>query len=280
MNIKELLNSGINVLKINKIKNPSLDVELILSNVLKKKREYLILNENNKIRKQDERKFFRFVNRRKKGEPVSYITRKKNFWNSSFFINQNVLIPRPDSEHLVEQVLKLTTTSSSKSILDIGTGSGCLLLSILKERKLFTGYGVDISKKSIYVSKINAKRLNLTNRTKFFTSNIDKFFFGKYDIIISNPPYINNAKLKYLDKDIYMFEPRMALDGGVDGFSETIKIVSKTKELLKRNGFFILEIGFRQKDRVIKLLKRKGFYAKNVIKDYAGNDRCIVSYKI
>ena len=280
MNIKDLVNSGVKILKDNNIKNPILDVEIILSSIIKKKRDYLILNETNQINQLLIKKFYNFINRRKAGEPISYIVKKKDFWNYCFYVNKDVLIPRPDTEHLVEEVLKLIRVSSRKSVLDIGAGSGCILLSLLKERKLLTGYGIDISKKSINVCKINAKRLKINNRTKFYVSDIDKFFLGKYDIIVSNPPYIGTSKIKYLEKDVSKFEPRLALDGGMDGFSEITKVISKTKDLIKKNGLFILEIGFKQKKRVIEILNKKGFYIKKITKDYAGIDRCIISYKI
>ena len=280
MNIKDLVNSGVKILKENNIKNPILDTEIILSSIIKKERDYIILNETDQINQFLIKKFFNSVNRRKIGEPISYIVESKYFWNNCFYVNKDVLIPRPDTEHIVEEVLKLVRVNSRKSVLDIGTGSGCILLSILKERKLLTGYGIDISKKSINVCKINAKRLEINNRAKFYVSDIDKFFLGKYDIVVSNPPYIDTSKIKYLEKDVSKFEPRLALDGGVDGFSEIIRVVSKTKDLIKKNGLFILEIGFKQKEQVIEILNKKGFYIKKIIKDYAGKDRCIISYKI
>ena len=280
MNIKDLVNSGVKILKENNIKNPILDAEIILSSIIKKERDYIILNETDQINQFLIKKFYNFVNRRKIGEPISYIVKSKYFWNNCFYVNKDVLIPRPDTEHIVEEVLKLVRVNSRKSVLDIGTGSGCILLSILKERKLLTGYGIDISKKSINVCKINAKRLEINNRAKFYVSDIDKFFLGKYDIVVSNPPYIDTSKIKYLEKDVSKFEPRLALDGGVDGFSEITKVVGKTKDLIKKNGLFILEIGFKQKDKVIEIINKKGFYIKKIIKDYAGKDRCIISYKI
>ena len=280
MNVKDLVNSGVKILKENNIKNPILDAEIILSSIIKKERAYIILNETDQINQFLIKKFYNFINRRKIGEPISYIVKSKYFWNDCFYVNKDVLIPRPDTEHIVEEVLKLVRVNSQKSVLDIGTGSGCILLSILKERKLLTGCGIDISKKSINVCKINAKRLEIKNRAKFYVSDIDKFFLGKYDIVVSNPPYINTSKIKYLEKDVSKFEPRLALDGGVDGFSEITKVVGKTKDLIKKNGLFILEIGFKQKEKVIEILNKKGFYIKKIIKDYAGKDRCIISYKI
>ena len=177
-------------------------------------------------------------------------------------------------------MLKIYPKKSQLQVLDIGTGSGCILLSIIKERTNFYGTGIDISKKSINVSKINAKQLNLTNRVKFIHSSVDNFNIGKYDLVVSNPPYIELLNLKYLEKDIVNFEPKLALSGGIDGFSKIRKVISKASVLIKKNGKFILEIGFNQKNKVKKILKEDGFYINKSIKDYGNNDRCIVSTKI
>jgi release factor glutamine methyltransferase len=166
------------------------------------------------------------------------------------------------------------------NILDIGVGSGCILLSILKERKNFYGTGIDISKNALDICKINAKRLKVDGRTKFYKSDIDKFMEANYDLIISNPPYIKSCELKYLESDVIKFEPKQALDGGVDGLSEIRKVIKKSSELIKKNGKFVLEIGFNQKNKVVKLLKEKGFYINCTLKDLALNDRCIVSTKL
>ena len=166
------------------------------------------------------------------------------------------------------------------NILDVGVGSGCILLTILKERKNFYGTGIDISKKCLNISKINAIRLKVDSRLKLYKSNVDKFVLGKYDLIVSNPPYINKHNIKYLEKDIYNFEPKLALNGGLDGLSEIRKVIKKSSELIKKNGKFILEIGCNQKNIVINLLKKEGFYINSTLKDLANNDRCIVSTKI
>ena len=166
------------------------------------------------------------------------------------------------------------------NILDIGVGSGCILLSVLKERKNFYGTGIDISKNSLDTCKINAKKLLLDRRVKFFKSDVDKFAIGKYDLIVSNPPYISRCDLKYLENDVIKFEPKLALDGGLDGLSVIRKVIKKSSELLKKNGKFILEIGFDQKNKVIKLLNNKGLYINSTVKDLANNDRCIISTKI
>ena len=280
MNIENILNEGISILQKNKIANPQLDSEILLSNSIKRDKKHIILNPKEALNSEQLGKFKSLIERRKKGEPIAYLINKKEFWKDEFFVNKDVLIPRPDSELIIEQVLKIYSKDDQLQILDIGTGSGCILLSILKERSNFYGTGIDISKKSINVSKFNAKQLNLTNRVKFFHSSVDNFNNGKYDIIVSNPPYIEQLSLKYLEKDVVNFEPKLALSGGVDGFSKIRKVINKASTLIKKNGKFILEIGFNQKNKVIKILKEEGFYVNKAIKDYGNNDRCIISTKI
>jgi release factor glutamine methyltransferase len=280
MNIENILKEGIKILQKNKIANPQLDSEILLSNSIKRDKKHIILNPKEVLNSEQLGKFKSLIERRKKGEPIAYLINKKEFWKDEFFVNKDVLIPRPDSELIIEQVLKIYSKDDQLQILDIGTGSGCILLSILKERSNFYGTGIDISKKSINVSKFNAKQLNLTNRVKFFHSSVDNFNNGKYDIIVSNPPYIEQLSLKYLEKDVVNFEPKLALSGGFDGFSKIRKVINKTNNLIKKNGKFILEIGFNQKNKVIKILKEEGFYVNKAIKDYGNNDRCIISTKI
>ena len=280
MNIENILTQAFKELSNSNIKNANLDCEVLLSNIINKDREYVILNPKKNLDKKYIDIFNNLIDRRKKSEPIAYLINKKEFWKETFYIDKNVLIPRPDTEHIVEEVLKLTQNNSKSHVLDIGTGSGCILLSILKERKNFIGTGIDISKKCIKVSKYNAKRLELDNRTKFYISDVDNFLIGKYDVVVSNPPYIENLNLKYLDRDVVNFEPRLALSGGRDGFSEIMKVINKTSGLIKKNGVFVLEIGHNQKNKVTEKLKAKGFYIKKVLKDYGKNDRCIISSKI
>ena len=174
----------------------------------------------------------------------------------------------------------MTKNKSKLRVLDIGIGSGCILLSILSEKKNFKGVGVDVSKKSLDLCKINVVNLDLKKRVKLFKSDVDNFHYGKYDLIVSNPPYISELKLKYLNKDVINFEPNLALNGGLDGLSEIRKVINKSSELIKKNGKLFLEIGFDQKNSVKKILKNKGFFINKVIKDLANNDRCIISTKI
>ena len=280
MNIENILNEGINILQKNKIANPQLDTEILLSDSIKRDKKHIILNPKEILNSEQLGKFKSLIERRKKGEPIAYLINKKEFWKDEFFVNKDVLIPRPDSELIIEQVLKIYSKDAQLQVLDIGTGSGCILLSILKERSNFYGTGIDISKKSINISKFNAKQLNLTNRVKFFHSSVDNFNNGKYDVVVSNPPYIKQISLKYLEKDVVNFEPKLALSGGFDGFSKIRKVINKASILIKKNGKFILEIGFNQKNKVIKVLKEEGFYVNKAIKDYGNNDRCIISTKI
>ena len=280
MNIQSAILEGANILKNKSINSAKLDSEILLASVIDKDRKYLILNNDQNIKEKNLKYFKELINKRSFREPIAYLTNKKHFWNYKFFVTKDTLIPRPDTELIVEQILKLTKSKTKMKILDIGVGSGCILLTILKERKNFYGVGVDISKKCLNISKINTKNLEVSSRVKFFKSDVDKFDLGKYDLIVSNPPYIKKFDLKYLEKDIVNFEPKLALDGGLDGLSEIRKVITKSSELIKKNGKFILEIGFDQKNKVINLLNDKGFYINSISKDLAKNDRCIISTKI
>ena len=280
MNIQSALTEGLNILKNKSILSAKLDSEILMAKALGKKREYIILNNDKIIKEQNLKYFKKLVHERATRKPIAYLLKKKSFWNSEFYVNKNTLIPRPDTEIILEQVLKFTKNKNYLNILDIGVGSGCILLSVLNERKNFYGTGIDISKNSLDTCKINAKKLLLDRRVNFFKSDVDKFAIGKYDLIVSNPPYIKTCDLKYLESDVIKFEPKLALDGGLDGLSVIRKVIKKSSELLKKNGKFILEIGFDQKNKVIKLLNNKGFYINSTVKDLANNDRCIISTKI
>jgi len=280
MKLERAIQSAYQILKNNNIKSAMLDSELLMANVINKSREYIILNLNKSICKKDHDNFQNMVSQRKVGKPMAYLTNKKFFWKHEFFINKHVLIPRPDTEIIIDQVLKIYKNKKNINFLDIGFGSGCILLSILKERKDFRATGVDISNHALKVCKINACKLGLKTRLKLFNSDIDKFKLGKYDLIISNPPYIKNSDLRYLEKDVKEFEPKLALDGGLDGTSEIRKVIKKSSELIKYGGKLILEIAYDQKKEVKHLLNRNGFYINSVIKDFAKNDRCIISTKL
>ena len=280
MNINLAITYASQILRNKFISNPQLDSEILLAKTINKDRKYIILNSNDNIDNKDLKKFYTLIKKRSLGKPVAYLTNNKFFWNSEFYLSNDTLIPRPDTELIVENVLKLTKQKNKINILDIGVGSGCILLSILKERLNFYGTGIDISKKCLNITRLNAIRLKVSSKLKLYKSDVDKFNLGKYDLIVSNPPYIKTCKLKYLERDVAEFEPRLALDGGLDGLSEIRKVIKKSSELIKKNGKFILEIGFDQKNKVINLLEKKGFYINSTQKDLSNNDRCIVSTKI
>ena len=280
MKYQEILLKGSQILKSNNIKSSSLDCELILSKVLNKTREEVLTNLNNKINKVQKQEFSYYLNKRKKNHPISHILGFKFFWKYKFHINNSTLIPRPESEHIVDQALKYIPITRSINILDIGTGSGCLIISILKERSNSYATAIDISKEALKVAKSNAKMHHLENKIKFFNIDIDKFNSNKYDLIISNPPYINKVDLNRLDDDVKLYEPKLALYGGSTGIEGIKKVIKKSSKLLKNNGKLILEIGYKQKNYTKIILLKNGYYINNIFKDFSGIDRCLVSTKI
>ena len=279
MNYLEALNYGNNILKSSNITNYNLDTQIILSKVLNLPRETLLINLTNNLEKTNFNKFKKLVLRRKKNEPIAYIFKNKEFWKYNFKVNREVLIPRPETEIIVNKTLKFVSLNASKKILDIGTGSGCIMLSILKERPKCHGTAIDISKKALKVAIINAKMHHLQNKIKFINNDIDKFNYNKYDFILSNPPYINSIDIKRLDKDIILYEPLVALQAGIDGLREIRKLIKKSRKLLKKNGKLIFEIGKNQLIDVIKLLNKNKFYINEVCKDLQSHPRVIVSTK-
>ena len=280
MNYNEILKKGENILKKNKIKNPYLDTELILSKVVNRKREQILLNISNKLKNWEITAFKNYIERRQHKEPMAYILGYKHFWKYKFLTNKDVLIPRPDTELIIEEALKYLPNDTSKKILDIGTGSGCIVVSLLKERPKCTATAIDISLKAINVAKTNAKLHQLENKINFINNDIDKYKSNYYDLIISNPPYINIFDLSRLDDDIKFHEPKLALSGGLDGFKNIKKVILKSRKLLKIKGKLIIEIGHKQKNNSIQILKKNGFYVNKISKDLSGRDRCIISTKI
>ena len=280
MKYQEILNEGSKILKLNDIRSYNLDSEILLSSTLKLDRSQLLLNLDKRIENQEKKFFFNFIERRSKNEPIAYITGYKEFWKSKFKVNKNVLIPRPDTETIIEQVLNELDINSSKKILDIGTGSGCIIFSILNERKKCFGVGIDISKNAVKLAKYNAKIQHIDNRIKFLNSDIDNFCGDKYDLIISNPPYIKHHEINGLEKDIKNHEPKVALDGGIDGYNKIRLIIEKSSTLIKKKSKLFLELGVNQTRETLKILDLNGFYKTKVIKDLASKNRCIVSTKI
>ena len=280
MNIESAIKKAYLDLKHNNIKTALLDSEILMSKVLKENRSKVLLNSERLLSNQDYNYFRELISNRLLNKPIAYLTGKKSFWKYEFEINDKVLIPRPDTEVIVEQALKIYKNKTNINFLEIGVGSGCVILSILKEKKSFLGKGIDLSKDCIKICKKNATNLKVQDRLKLFKSDIDNFSSGKYDLIISNPPYIKKLDLKKLDKDVFNYEPRLALDGGLDGLSKIRKIIKRSSELIKLNGKLIIEIAHNQKKTVKNILKYNGFLINKVVKDLGKNDRCIISTKI
>mgnify|MGYP001189810971 FL=1 len=215
MLISKALNIARKELKKENIKSNIIDSEVLLSYILKKERSCLLINQDSYVLSKSKLdKFKDLIEQRKQKKPVSQIIGKKYFWKYSFYVNKFTLTPRPETEHLIELSLKNMNYSKKNNILDIGTGSGCIIISLLKETKSSSGVAIDICKEALNVAKYNAKMHHILNRIKFFKSSVDKFLFGKYDLIVSNPPYINKINLKYLEEDVKNYDPKISLNGG------------------------------------------------------------------
>ena len=279
MNLEELIKNGSKKLRKSKVNSSLLDAEIILSDLMVTTREFLITNTNINIPNSIKKKFNQAINRRINNEPVAYIIGKRDFWSETFKVSKATLIPRPETELLIYKVIKFFRNRSI-NILDIGTGSGCILLSILKELKFSRGTGIDISNSAIKIAIKNARKFNLSNRSKFEVCDIDKFNFGKYDLIVSNPPYIPSKEIKELSKDIRSHEPEIAINGGKDGLDLIKKVIYKSSVLLKRNGLFAVEIGTNQYLRVSTVINKYGFRLIGKEFDYNNNVRCIISTKV
>jgi len=261
MNVQQAITYGANFLKSENNKNSILDTEILLSSILKIERVDLIKKLNDCVADNEKKKFLDYLNRRKINEPISYILEKKEFWNNDFFIEKGVLIPRPETELLVENILKIKKNKNYfYNILEIGTGSGCIIISLLKELKFSRGVGIEISKKAFQISKKNSDLLKVNKKLKFFLVDLKKFkTFQKFDIIVSNPPYIPEHKITNLSEDIKRFEPKSALLGGKSGYEYTKKIITTYSKFLKKNGILALEIGDNQFKKINEILKKNNF---------------------
>ena len=279
MNIEIAIKKACQELKNNQIGSALLDSELLLSKVIKKDRKFILLNVDKELSQNEQDSFKKLILKRSRGKPLAYLTGIKSFWKHDFKVSEKVLIPRPDTEIIIEQVLKIYKNKDYINFLEVGVGSGCIALSILKEKKSFLGTGIDLSQNCIEICKYNAKKLDIRNRIKLFKSDVDNLIFRKYDLVISNPPYIKKFDLNKLNREVINYEPKLALDGGLEGLSVIRKVIKKSSELIKTNGKLILEIGHDQKEIVKKMLNQNDFYVNETIKDLAKNDRCIISTK-
>ena len=276
MNALELLNSGSDKLQRQKIRSSRLDSEILLSKVLNKKREEVLVKLERVMNRGEIFAFNDLIQRRMRKEPIAYIMKEKEFWGKKFEVDKNTLIPRPETELLIEKLIKIYKYKKI-SILDIGTGSGCILVSLLIELPNSIGVGIDISRKAIEIARKNALLYGVDKRIKFLTKSIIKLHNCKFDLLVSNPPYIDKKKIRNLDDGIKKFEPLVALNGGNDGLDVIKKVIYKAKEILKINGRLALEIGNDQSKKVSKELKINNFIIERYIKDYKDNTRCLIS---
>ena len=279
MNLQNIVQEASQKLKDNNIVTYALDAQIILADIMGIKRESLITNNQINISEIIIKKYDEAIKRRINHEPIAYITEKKEFWSENFVVNNSTLVPRPETELLIYKIVDIFKNKRI-NILDIGTGSGCILLSLLKELYNSRGMGIDISSRAIQTARINSKNLNLVNRAKFRNFDLDRYNLGGYDLIVSNPPYIPSKDIRKLSKDIINFEPKKALDGGLDGLDLIKKVIYKSNILLKRNGALALEIGFGQYRKVSEILTCYNFREFRKIYDCNSNVRCIISTKI
>ena len=272
----EALKIGSNLLREHRIESHLIDSEILLSKTLNTSREQILTNLNKKVDENKISKFKNYIKRRCRKEPIAYILEEKEFWSKKFKVTSDVLIPRPETELLVEQ---LTNNFEGKkiSILDIGTGSGCIIISLLCNLNQSYGLGIDISEKAIKIARDNAVKHNLFHKLKFTNKSFESVINKKFDLIVSNPPYIDRNLIKNLSDDIKKFEPRMALDGGNDGLDLVKKVIYKSKYILKIKGTLALEIGNEQIKKVSKILIDNKFRTKQLIKDYRNNVRGVIA---
>ena len=279
MNYQELLVDASKQLKSYKFNSAKLDAELILSKTLGLSRETILLNLNEKINDKVIENFNYYLKLRKQNKPIAYIIGFKDFWKYKFKVDKNVLIPRPETELIIEQALKILPKLSNKNILDIGTGSGCIIISIIKDRENCKATAIDKSLKALKVAKLNAEMHQVQKKIKFLNIDVDKYFANKYDLIVSNPPYIKDSEILSLDKDVKLNEPKLALSGGKSGLNKVFKVIKKSQKLLKTKGKLILEIGDKQSKEVKKYLIKNNFNQIKIFKDLSGKNRCVVSTK-
>ena len=274
---KQSLLAAVLELQRSHVETASLDARILLEHVLGISREELLMGMDRHLTPQQQEAYKKLVAERAARRPLAQIVGRREFWGAEFSVSQNTLDPRPDSETLVEAVLeRVEDRSAPLSILDLGTGTGCLLLSLLRELPDAKGLGVDVSPDALTVAKENAGALGLDERVRFVGSNWCEHVEGTFDIVISNPPYIPTADIEALEPEVSRYEPRLALDGGVDGLECYRRIMEKMPHLLSARGFAALEIGIGQQRSLEILAQQNGLTVDAVKKDLGGIPRVVV----
>lgn len=278
MTIKQAITKGVAIFKLENISTPKIKARLLLQYVLKKSRQYIIVYDNQVLTKNQEEEYLKYIDLIKQGNPIEHITHQKEFMKLNFYVDENVLIPRADTEILVEEVIKIAKKINAKKILDLCTGSGAIAISLAKYLENIQITALDISKKALDIAKVNSKNNQVQDKITFIESNLfENLGIEKYDIIVSNPPYIKTSELQKLDRMVTK-EPKIALDGGENGLIFYEKILDKGYEYLKYGGYICLEIGYDQKEDVINIVNNKKQYIDTYCKkDLYDNDRIIIT---
>lgn len=278
MTIKEAIDKATIKLKTKNINVPKQKARQLMQFILNQTRQYIIVYDQKKLLKTQEQEYFKAVEKLSEGIPLQYITQKQEFMKMNFHVNKNVLIPRADTEVLVEEVIQIAQRINAKKILDLCTGSGAIAVSLAKYIKDSQITATDISEKALEVAELNAKNNKVEKQIAFLPSNLfEDLPKEKYDMIVSNPPYIKKEIIKMLDKEVQK-EPMIALDGGYDGLDFYRKIIHQAYEFLKYKGYLCLEIGYDQKIDVIELIEQEEKYIDTYgKKDLYGNDRVIIT---
>ena len=279
MKIEELLKQGKEKLVKNNIEDASIISRLLLQFILNIDRNEIIINQEKEVEEENEKEFNLAIEKILCGLPLQYITNYQEFMRLKFYVNENVLIPQPDTEIVVEEVLKIAKKENKQKILDICTGSGCIGISLAYYLENVRITMSDISINAIEIAKKNAKNNNVLEKIEFIQSDMFENIKEKFDIIVSNPPYIETSVIKTLSKQVQN-EPKIALDGGEDGLIYYRELINKATKFLNDNGYLCMEIGYDQKEKVIELAKKEEIFSKiESIKDLAGNDRVIICKK-
>ena len=278
MLIKEAIRKGMISLKTNNIQEPNLKSRLLMQYILNKPRQYLLIHDNEELTNKQEKAYLENIEKMIKGVPLQHITHSQEFMKMNFYVNENVLIPRPDTEILVEEVINIAIKTNAKKILDLCTGSGAIAISLAKYIENSQITAVDISEEALRIAKLNAINNNVEDKITFVKSDLfENIVKEKYDIIVSNPPYIKKDFMKKLDKEVQQ-EPYIALDGGYDGLDFYRKIISEGYQYLKFKGYLCMEIGYDQKQEVFDIIKSQEKYSNTYSKiDLGGNDRIVVT---
>ncbi len=278
--MKELYNQAVDKLRAKQINSPELDARILLLSATNISLEDFYLKPDYRILENELEEFNQFILRRLDNEPVAKIIGKKSFWLDDFIVNEHTLDPRPDSEVIIEAALKLFPDKDKKyKFIDFGTGSGCLILSLLREFQNARAIGSDISMDALNVAKANAETLGFQDRINFIQQNWGDSLAEEFDLIISNPPYIPTLDILELERDVRQYDPIIALDGGVDGLDPYRYLAKQLISLLKKDAYAILEFGYGQSLYIKQIFKDAGYVFHEMLIDLAGIERAIIVRK-